>query len=148
MQINLAGWQKLNRVWFFWGGGREGRDRRRANSGNREERERKEHVRRRGGVRCSHSQAHSSCIACWDALGSVLHNTITACSGVFCSAPLCSDYLLLGFFSVLAMLPSLPVCMGVCFFFFFLIPLCFSIFCACAVEHFIFLFVCCWLSHH
>lgn len=43
-------------------------------------------------VGCSHRQAHSSCSACWDALGSVLHNTITACSGVSCWAPLCSDY--------------------------------------------------------
>lgn len=80
--------------------GEEGRDRRKASSGDREERERKGHVGVGGGrVRCSRSQAHSSCSACWDALGSVLHNTITACSGVLCSAPLCSDYLLLDFLS-------------------------------------------------
>lgn len=48
-------------------------------------------------VGCSHRQAHSSCNACWDALGSVLHNTITACSGVMCWAPLCSDYVLMSF---------------------------------------------------
>lgn len=83
MQINLVGWQQLNRVWFWGKEGSKGRDRRRANSGDREERERKEHVRRRGRVvGCSHRQAHSSCNACWDALGSVRHNTITACSGV------------------------------------------------------------------
>lgn len=46
---------------------------------------------------CSHGQAHSSCSACWDAPGSVQHNTITACSGVLCSAPLCSDSVLLSF---------------------------------------------------
>lgn len=53
--------------------------------------------RRRRGVGCSHRQAHSSCSACWDALGSVPHNTITACSGVLCSASLCSDCVLLSF---------------------------------------------------
>lgn len=47
MQINLVGWQQLNRVWFWGKEGSEGRDRRRANSGDREEWERKEHVRRR-----------------------------------------------------------------------------------------------------
>lgn len=98
MQIHLVGWQQLNRVRFWGEEGSKGRDRRRANSGDREERERKEHVRRRRrDVGCSHRQAHSSCNACWDALGSVLHNTITACSGVLCSAPLCSDCVLLSF---------------------------------------------------
>ena len=98
MQINLVGWQQLNRVWFWGKEGSAGRDRRRANGGDRKERERKEHVRRRRrDVGCSHRQAHSSCNACWDALGSVPHNTITACSGVLCSAPLCSDYVLLSF---------------------------------------------------
>lgn len=79
-------------VWFWGEEGSEGRDRRRANSGDRKESQRKEHVRRRWrDVGCSHRQAHSSCNACWDALGSVLHNTITACSGVLCWAPLCSS---------------------------------------------------------
>lgn len=48
---------------------------------------------------CSHRQAHSSCNACWDALGSVPHNTITACSGVLCRAALCSDCVPLSFVS-------------------------------------------------
>lgn len=48
-------------------------------------------------VGCSHRQAHSSCSACWDALGSALHNTITACSGVLCRAQLRSDYVLMSF---------------------------------------------------
>lgn len=100
--------------------GSKGRDRRRANSGDREERERKEHVRRRRrDVGCSHRQAHSSCNACWDALGSVPHNTITACSGVLCSAPLCSDYVLLSFVRLLSVLtllfPPLRVLLSVPF---------------------------------
>lgn len=118
MQINLAGWQRLNRMWFWGKEGSKGRDRRRANGGDREERERKEHVRRRRrrreaggwGVGCSHRQAHSSCNACWDVLGSVPHNTITACSGVLCWAALCSDHVLLSFvtFSLLELALVFP----------------------------------------
>lgn len=47
MQINLVGWQWLNRVWFRRKEGRKRRDRRKPNGGNRAGRERKEHVRRR-----------------------------------------------------------------------------------------------------
>lgn len=89
----------MNRVWVWKKEGSKRRDRRRANGGDRAGRERKEHVRRRRRwvVGCSHRQDHSSCNACWDALGSVLHNTITACSGVLCWAPLCSDDILMSF---------------------------------------------------
>lgn len=47
MQINLVGWQWLNRVWFRRKEGRKRRDRRKPNGGNRAGRKRKEHVRRR-----------------------------------------------------------------------------------------------------
>ena len=112
MQINLVGLQQLKRVGFWGKEGSEGRDRRRANSGDREERERKEHVRRRWrDVGCSHRQAHSSCNACWDALGSVPHNTITACSSVLCSTPQCTDYVLLSFVRLpLFLLSCFPLC--------------------------------------
>lgn len=104
--------------WIDCGFG-EGRDRRRANSGDRgEKKERKEHVRRRRRSRrdmgCSHRQAHSSCSACWDVPGSVLHNTITACSGALCSARLCSDSVPLPFSSVPSLLFSLLACFLLC----------------------------------
>lgn len=73
----------------------------------------KEHVRKRWrDVGCSHRRAHSSCIACWDALGSVLHNTITACSSVLSSTPQCSDSVLLSFVRFpLFQLSCFPLCM-------------------------------------
>lgn len=113
MQINLARWQWMNRVWLWRKEGSKRRDRRRANGGDRAGRERKEHGRRRRRwvVGCSHRQAHSSCNACWDALGSVLHNTITACSGVLCWAPLRSDYVLMSFVTfTLFWLCCIPLC--------------------------------------
>lgn len=133
MQINPVGWQQLNRVWGFGFFFLEGKRRRRRVNGS--DRERIEHVtkrrrrrrwweRRREGGRmdagCSHGQAHSSCSACWDAPGSVQHNTITACSGVLCSAPLCSDSVLLSFVTF----ALFPLPLSLCFspFFFFLLP--------------------------
>lgn len=113
MQINLVGWQRLNRVWFWGKEGSKGRDRRRANGGDRrggEKRACEEEEEGEGGVGCSHRQAHSSCNACWDVLGSVPHSTITACSGVLCWAPLCSDHVLLSFvtFSLLELALVFP----------------------------------------
>ena len=145
MQINLVGWQQLNRVWLLGRGGEkkggtegglivatEKRGRERSMWGCGVE----------GGVRCSHSQAHSSCSACWDALGSVLHNTITACSGVLCSAPLCSDCLLLDFLSS-SSLVSRFACFLLCSALFF-----FFVFFASVQWHisslsFLFFFLCC-----
>lgn len=106
----------------FFGVGRK-RGRRRVNSSDRgriehvTQRKRRRQRRREKGrmdAGCSHGQAHSSCSACWDAPGSVQHNTITACSGVLCSALLCSDSVLLSFvvFAVfpLPLSPSLSLC--------------------------------------
>lgn len=73
---------------------------------------------------CSHGQAHSSCSACWDAPGSVQHNTITACSGVLCSAPLCSDSVLLSFVTFALFPLPLSLCFSHSSFLFFFPSVC------------------------
>lgn len=127
MQINPAGWQQLNRVCGFALVFLEGkRGRRRVNGSDRERiehvtkrRRRRRREGRRGGrmdAGCSHGQAHSSCSACWDAPGSVQHNTITACSGVLYSAPLCSDSVLLSFVAFALFPRSLSLCFSILLF--------------------------------
>lgn len=119
MQINLVGRQRLNRVRFWGKEGSEGRDRRRANGGDREERERKEHVRRRRRDAVIARPIHPAMPAgmCWGQCRTTQLQPVLVCCAQLHCVPTMFCWLSLHFFPVLAVLfpplcgsPSVPCC--------------------------------------